>query len=40
VAAARSVGDWLLLDTYGFQDELRVINVGSKIAKEIECSGK
>ena len=39
-AAARSFGDWLLLDTLWVSDELRGQNIGSKILKEIETSGK
>jgi ribosomal protein S18 acetylase RimI-like enzyme len=39
-AAARTFGDWLLLDTLWVSDELRGQNVGSKILKEIEVSGK
>lgn len=39
-AAARSFGDWLLLDTLWVSDELRGQNVGSKILKEIETAGR
>jgi GNAT superfamily N-acetyltransferase len=39
-AAARSFGDWLLLDTLRVTDELRGQNIGSKILAEIEASGK
>lgn len=39
-AAARTFGDWLLLDTLWVSDELRGQNIGSKILKEIEISGK
>jgi GNAT superfamily N-acetyltransferase len=39
-AAARSFGDWLLLDTLWVSDELRGQSVGSKILKEIEVAGK
>jgi GNAT superfamily N-acetyltransferase len=39
-AAARSFGDWLLLDTLWVADELRGQNIGSEILKEIEASGK
>ncbi|MFT6897925.1 MAG: ribosomal protein S18 acetylase RimI-like enzyme [Paraglaciecola sp.] len=39
-AAARSFGDWLLLDTLWVSDELRCQNIGSKILKEMEASGK
>ncbi|TWX65191.1 GNAT family N-acetyltransferase [Colwellia demingiae] len=39
-AAARSFGNWLLLDTLWVSDELRGQNIGSKILKEIEASGK
>lgn len=39
-AAARSFGDWLLLDTLWVSDELRGQNIGSKILAEIEASGK
>lgn len=39
-AAARSFGDWLLLDTLWVSDDLRGQNVGSKLLKEIEALGK
>jgi GNAT superfamily N-acetyltransferase len=39
-AAARSFGNWLLLDTLWVSDELRGQNIGSKILKEIETAGK
>ncbi len=39
-AAARSFGDWLLLDTLWVSDELRGQNIGSKLLKAIEESGK
>lgn len=39
-AAARSFGNWLLLDTLWVSDELRGQNIGSKILKEIEKAGK
>ena len=39
-AAARSFGDWLLLDTLWVSDDLRGQNIGSEILKEIEASGK
>jgi GNAT superfamily N-acetyltransferase len=39
-AAARSFGDWLLLDTLWVSDELRGQNIGRKILKEIEATGK
>ena len=39
-AAARSFGDWLLLDTLWVSDELRGQNVGSKILAEVESLGK
>jgi len=39
-ATARSFGDWLLLDTLWVSDALRGQNVGSKILKEIERTGK
>ncbi|MBC3767136.1 GNAT family N-acetyltransferase [Neptunicella marina] len=39
-AAARSFGDWLLLDTLWVSDELRGQNIGSKILTEIEASGR
>jgi GNAT superfamily N-acetyltransferase len=39
-AAARTFGDWLLLDTLWVSDELRGQNIGSDILKKIEESGK
>ena len=39
-AAARSFGDWLLLDTLWVSDELRGQNIGSKLLNAIEESGK
>ena len=39
-AAARSFGDWLLLDTLWVSDELRGQNVGTKILNEVESLGK
>ena len=39
-AAARSFGNWLLLDTLWVSDELRGQNIGSKILKEVEALGK
>ena len=39
-AAARSFGDWLLLDTLWVSDELRGQNIGSEIQEKIEASGK
>jgi len=39
-AAARSFGDWLLLDTLWVSDELRGQNIGSKLLKAIEEAGK
>lgn len=39
-AAARSFGDWLLLDTLWVSDELRGQNIGSKLLKEIEDVGR
>jgi len=39
-AAARSFGDWLLINTLWVSEELRGQNIGSKILKEIETSGK
>jgi len=39
-AAARSFGDWLLLDTLWVSDELRGQNIGSKLLKTIEEAGK
>lgn len=39
-AAARSFGDWLLLDTLWVAEELRGQNVGSKLLEEIETAGR
>ena len=39
-AAARSFGDWLLLDTLWVSDELRGQNIGAKLLREIEEAGK
>jgi len=39
-AAARTFGDWLLLNTLWVSDELRGKNIGSKILKEMESAGK
>lgn len=39
-AAARTFGDWLLLNTLWLSDELRGQNIGSKILAEIEAAGK
>jgi ribosomal protein S18 acetylase RimI-like enzyme len=39
-ATARSFGDWLLLDTLWVSDTLRGQNIGSKLLKAIEESGK
>lgn len=39
-AAARSFGDWLLLDTLWVSEELRGQNIGSKILKQMEAAGK
>lgn len=39
-AAARTFGDWLLLNTLWVSDELRGQNIGSKILKEIESASK
>lgn len=39
-AAARSFGDWLLLDTLWVSDELRGQNIGSELLKEIEDVGR
>ncbi|GAC19946.1 GNAT family N-acetyltransferase [Paraglaciecola arctica] len=39
-AAARTFGNWLLLNTLWVSDELRGQKVGSKILKEIEESAK
>lgn len=39
-AAARTFGDWLLLDTLWVSDELRGQNLGSKILYKLEQAGK
>ncbi|WP_444946821.1 GNAT family N-acetyltransferase [Microbulbifer sp. VTAC004] len=39
-AAARSFGDWLLLDTLSVSEELRGQNIGSQLLSKIEISGK
>ncbi|KGJ93633.1 GNAT family N-acetyltransferase [Colwellia psychrerythraea] len=39
-AAARTFGNWLLLNTLWVSDELRGQNIGSKVLKEIEAAGK
>lgn len=39
-AAGRTFGNWLLINTLWVSDELRGQNIGSKILKEIETSGK
>lgn len=39
-AAARTFGDWLLLDTLWVSDELRGQNIGAKLLREIEEAGK
>jgi len=39
-AAARSFGDWLLLDTLWVSEVLRGQDVGSQILKKIEVAGK
>ena len=39
-AAARTFGDWLLLDTLWVSDDLRGQNVGSQILNEIERVAK
>ncbi|MGL6213235.1 GNAT family N-acetyltransferase [Billgrantia desiderata] len=39
-ATARSFGDWLLLDTLWVSEDLRGLDVGSQILKEIEMAGK
>jgi len=39
-AAGRTFGDWLLLSTLWVSDELRGQDIGSKILKQIEDSGK
>lgn len=38
-AAARSFGDWLLLDTLWVSEELRGQDVGSQILKKVEDAG-
>lgn len=39
-AAARSFGEWLLLDTLWVSDELRGLNIGSQLLQQIENAGK
>ncbi|WP_394201898.1 GNAT family N-acetyltransferase [Shewanella waksmanii] len=39
-AAARTFGDWLLLDTLWVSDQLRGQNVGSQLLAAIEDAGK
>lgn len=39
-AAARSFGDWLLLDNLWVSEELRGQHVGTRILKEIELMGQ
>jgi len=39
-AAARTFGDWLLIDTLWVSEELRGKDVGSKILTELEMAGK
>lgn len=39
-AAARSFGNWLLLDTLWVSDTLRGQDIGSKLLAEIESAGK
>ncbi|MFA0813976.1 GNAT family N-acetyltransferase [Microbulbifer epialgicus] len=39
-AAARSFGDWLLLDTLWVSEELRGQNIGRQLLSKIESSGK
>ncbi|MFD2167891.1 GNAT family N-acetyltransferase [Thalassotalea euphylliae] len=39
-AAARSFGDWLLLDTLWVSDELRGQNIGSQILEKVEQAGR
>ena len=39
-AAARSFGEWLLLDTLWVSDDLRGQNIGSKLLEEIEIAGR
>jgi len=38
--AARTFGDWLLIDTLWVSDELRGQNIGSQILAELETAGK
>ncbi|MCJ8293487.1 MAG: GNAT family N-acetyltransferase [Colwellia sp.] len=39
-AAARTFGDWLLIDTLWVSEDLRGQDVGSKILTELELAGK
>ena len=39
-AAARTFGDWLLINTLWVSEDLRGQDIGSKILKEIEAAGK
>ncbi|WP_019028640.1 GNAT family N-acetyltransferase [Colwellia piezophila] len=39
-AAARTFGDWLLINTLWVSEDLRGQDIGSKILKEIERAGK
>jgi GNAT superfamily N-acetyltransferase len=39
-AAARSFGDWLLLDTLWVADELRGQNIGTQLLAKLENAGK
>ncbi len=39
-AAARTFGDWLLIDTLWVSEELRGQDIGSQILKELEAAGK
>jgi ribosomal protein S18 acetylase RimI-like enzyme len=39
-AAARSFGDWLLLDTLWVSSQLRGQNIGSQLLQKIEQEGK
>jgi len=39
-AAARTFGDWLLLNTLWVSEQLRGQNIGSKILEKIELAGK
>jgi len=39
-AAARTFGDWLLIDTLWVSEELRGQDVGSKVLTELEMAGK